>query len=770
MAGKQQKTVVVIGNGMVGHRFCERLVEYDAKHEYQIVTFCEEPRPAYDRVNLTKYFEHREAGKARRWPTPTGTPTTASRCTSATGPRPSTARIGWCARQRAGDRLRRRRPGDRLRAVRAAGARRRQEGRVRLPHHRGPRADPRLRRNGAQGGGDRRRPARPGGRQGGPRPRPGDPRRRVRPAADAPPGRRRRLADAASTRSRRWASRSTSTRTPRKFSATARSRAWRSPTAAELDVDMVVISAGIRPRDELARACGLEVGQRGGVVVDDDLRTSDPDIFAIGEVALQRRHDLRPGRARATRWPRSPRPTSPASRAPSRASTCPPSSSSWAWTSPASATPSPTPRPRKAIDVRRPVRGRLQEAGLQPRRHPAAGRHPGRRRLGIRHAVGCPRATEPLADAARASCCSASRRAQERRRPWRPSPTTPRSARATTSARARSATPSATRSFARREVKACTKAGTGCGGCLPLVTDLLKAELKAAGKKVNNPLCEHFACTPPGTVRDRQDQADQDVRRPDRARTAAARAARSASRPSPRSWRASGTRTSSTTPRDPGHQRPLPGQHPARRQLYSVVPRVPGGEITPEKLIVLGEVARKYGLYTKITGGQRIDLFGAAGPSPAGHLGGAGRRRLRERPRLRQGGPDGQELRRHDLVPLRRAGLGRVRHPGREPLPGRPRAAQAQGGRLGLRPRMRRGPEQGLRPDRHRKGLEPLRLRQRRRQAAARRPARRRPRRGDRHQVHRPVPDVLHPDGRPADAARRSGSRRWRAGSSTSGT
>ncbi len=48
-----------------------------------------------------------------------------------------------------------------------------------------------------------------------------------------------------------------------------------------------------------------------------------------------------------------------------------------------------------------------------------------------------------------------------------------------------------------------------------------------------------------------------------------------------------------------------------RGGLYSVVPRIPGGEITPEKLIVLGEVARKYGLYTKITGGQRIDLFGA---------------------------------------------------------------------------------------------------------------------------------------------------------------
>src|SRR5436309_690116 len=58
-----QKTVVVIGNGMVGHRFCERLVEFDPDRTYQIVTFCEEPRPAYDRVNLTKYFEHRKAEK-----------------------------------------------------------------------------------------------------------------------------------------------------------------------------------------------------------------------------------------------------------------------------------------------------------------------------------------------------------------------------------------------------------------------------------------------------------------------------------------------------------------------------------------------------------------------------------------------------------------------------------------------------------------------------------------------------------------------------------
>src|SRR5499426_2174151 len=59
----QQKTVVVIGNGMVGQRFCEKLVEYDVSRQCVIVTFCEEPRAAYDRVGLTSFFAHRSAEK-----------------------------------------------------------------------------------------------------------------------------------------------------------------------------------------------------------------------------------------------------------------------------------------------------------------------------------------------------------------------------------------------------------------------------------------------------------------------------------------------------------------------------------------------------------------------------------------------------------------------------------------------------------------------------------------------------------------------------------
>ncbi len=58
----RSKTIVVIGNGMVGHRFVERLVEFDTGLQYQIVAFCEEPRPAYNRVNLTKFFEYKDSG------------------------------------------------------------------------------------------------------------------------------------------------------------------------------------------------------------------------------------------------------------------------------------------------------------------------------------------------------------------------------------------------------------------------------------------------------------------------------------------------------------------------------------------------------------------------------------------------------------------------------------------------------------------------------------------------------------------------------------
>ena len=54
---KKKKQVVVVGNGMASFRFCEKLLEYDARHEYQITVVGEEPLPAYDRVALSSAFE-----------------------------------------------------------------------------------------------------------------------------------------------------------------------------------------------------------------------------------------------------------------------------------------------------------------------------------------------------------------------------------------------------------------------------------------------------------------------------------------------------------------------------------------------------------------------------------------------------------------------------------------------------------------------------------------------------------------------------------------
>ncbi len=231
--------------------------------------------------------------------------------------------------------------------------------------------------------------------------------------------------------------------------------------------------------------------------------------------------------------------------------------------------------------------------------------------------------------------------------------------------------------------------------------------------------------------------------------------ATSASPSSPRSWPASSTGTCSAT--DAARSRtPTTPTWPTSSATAATpsCPRIPGGEITPEKLIVIGEVARDFGLYTKITGGQRIDLFGARMeelPAIWRRLVDAG---FESGPRLRQGAAHGEVLRRLDLVPLRRAGLGPAGHRPRAPLPRAAVPAQAQGRRQRMRPRVRRGPRQGLRGDRHREGLEPVRRRQRRRHPCPRPAAGRRPRHRDAGPLPRPVPHVLHPHRRPAPAHR----------------
>src|SRR6185436_9783362 len=160
-------------------------------------------------------------------------------------------------------------------------------------------------------------------------------------------------------------------------------------------------------------------------------------------------------------------------------------------------------------------------------------------------------------------------------------------------------------------IKKCTKAGTGCGGCVPMVKDLMVHTMKAQGKYVRNVLCEHFSYSRQELydlikmkeIKSFDDALDQ-IGHGDGCETC---------KPAISSimaslWNEMILKKGNDTAQD-SNDRYLANIQ--KGGTYSIVPRIPGGEITPDKLIVIGSVAKKYNLYTKITGGQRIDMFGA---------------------------------------------------------------------------------------------------------------------------------------------------------------
>jgi nitrite reductase (NADH) large subunit len=156
-------------------------------------------------------------------------------------------------------------------------------------------------------------------------------------------------------------------------------------------------------------------------------------------------------------------------------------------------------------------------------------------------------------------------------------------------------------------LKSCTKAGTGCGSCVPL----LKQLLVEGGVKLSKALCEHFAYS-------RQELFDIiRVRGITSFTTLIGEVGAGRGCDICKPAVASILATTNGGYILDGEQAALQDTNDhflaniQRDGTYSVVPRIPGGEITPEKLIAVGEVARDFGLYTKITGGQRIDLFGA---------------------------------------------------------------------------------------------------------------------------------------------------------------
>jgi len=160
-------------------------------------------------------------------------------------------------------------------------------------------------------------------------------------------------------------------------------------------------------------------------------------------------------------------------------------------------------------------------------------------------------------------------------------------------------------------VKSCTKATTGCGGCAALVKTVTDAELEKRGVEVSTDICEHFAYSRTELFH---------IIKAEKIKTFDALVEKHGSgigceicKP------AVGSILASVWNDYVLKEDHLPLQDTNDTYLgnmqkdgtYSIVPRMPGGEVTPERLIVIGEVAKEYNLYTKVTGGQRIDLFGA---------------------------------------------------------------------------------------------------------------------------------------------------------------
>ncbi|MDO7867784.1 nitrite reductase large subunit NirB [Nocardioides jiangxiensis] len=161
-------------------------------------------------------------------------------------------------------------------------------------------------------------------------------------------------------------------------------------------------------------------------------------------------------------------------------------------------------------------------------------------------------------------------------------------------------------------IKQCTKAGTVCGSCTNILKNLLTEEMEKSGKAVDKSICEHFAYS-------RQELFDL-IKIGELKSFDAVVEAHGTGRgcdickPAIASILASQFNGHVLDKATVGALQDTNDAYLANLQkngTYSVVPRIPGGEITPEKLIVIGEVARDFNLYTKITGGQRIDMFGA---------------------------------------------------------------------------------------------------------------------------------------------------------------
>jgi nitrite reductase (NADH) large subunit len=380
----------------------------------------------------------------------------------------------------------------------------------------------------------------------------------------------------------------------------------------ELEADLIVFSAGIRPRDELARAAGLQVDDRGGVMIDNTCRTSDSDIFAIGECARWNGKVyglVAPGYQMAAIAGSQLQGDSKAQFSGADMSTkLKVLGVDVASIGDAHAVGGGI-KTYVFIDERRQIYKKLVvnkegtrllggilvgdadaygtclqlvQNGLPLPPNPEQLMFPAIEQLGQRQ----PPSLTGLANTALICSCNSVSKGD-----------------------LCDAIGSGARTLGA--LKKCTKAASSCGGCAPLVTQLLRTELTRLGVAFNNHMCEHFAFSRKelfhlarvGGIHTFEEMLRKhgrglgcDVCKPAIASILAS------------CW------NDFVLARDKVHLQDSNDHFLANIQkdgTYSVIPRIAAGEVTPEQLITIGEIAKKYGLYTKITGGQRIDMLGA---------------------------------------------------------------------------------------------------------------------------------------------------------------
>jgi len=378
---------------------------------------------------------------------------------------------------------------------------------------------------------------------------------------------------------------------------------------SHLDVDFIVFSTGIRPQDKLAKQCGLTLGTRGGIAINDQCQTSDPAIYAIGECAAwhnrayglvapgykmaQVASDVLLGRTNAFAGADMSAKlkllgVDVGGIGDTRAST--PGARSIVWLDEAKSI-------YKRLIVSQDHKtllgavlvgdtadyGNLLQLVLNAIPLPA---NPETLILpagsGEKASIG----VDALpASAQICSCFDVSK------------------------GDIVNAVKGGCHTVAA--LKAETRAGTGCGGCIPLITQVLNSELSHQGIEVNNHICEHFPYSR---------QALYHLIKVEGIKTFDALLAKHGHgygceicKPTVGSLLASCWNEYILKPEHASLQDSNDNflGNIQKDGTYSVIPRSPGGEITPQGLKVIGDIAQQYHLYTKITGSQRIGLFGA---------------------------------------------------------------------------------------------------------------------------------------------------------------